>query len=59
MALAFSPTGKKMDLFKFWACRSLQPLTLIKKIESTSAVPFAALKPARTKSQHPVYQEGH
>lgn len=33
MALTFFPTGKKMDLFKFWACTSLQPLTLFKKTE--------------------------
>lgn len=59
MALTSSPTNKKMDRFNFWVCQSLQTLTLLKKSGTTSAIPLAAFKPARTKSQHPVSQERH
>lgn len=31
MAIISFPANKKMDLFKFWACRPLQPLILFKK----------------------------
>lgn len=59
MALTSSPTNKKMDLFNFWVCQSLQTPTLLKKSGTASAIPLAAFKPARTKPQHPASQEGH